>query len=415
MIITREERIIFVDASKPQSISLPDAISGCRSGDIIHLMPGRYEVTPRPALNDNASDSAMALLSKSNVSINGIGSPVIFTKIHGNPLVIWNCANILVNGITFEGPGQLREPNSFYYALLLLHGVNHRIRVNSCIFRDSGNHGIAHLSGPRTSNNCTFEGNVFERGGNFNRLGGLGGDGAAIAVGGSGNLFLNNQINDWMGGIEIEGHDKPNDGSSVIIRNNRIENVARWSIFVTTTSGDSSTYNRQIIEGNILIGPAKATPGFLASGIYYTGGSPLITGNDISGHQGIGISVITDWADIWDALVASNKVSNVGSSGIHLGPAATGKRPISCQIHGNKVSSCGGRGVYIDADYTQAIGNQIQGCAYVGMHIVGGKSNQIAYNYLRANKPRVDDTGPVPHQFHSDVEIAGMETNFMVE
>lgn len=349
-----------------------------------------YNVAPPEPLDQNCIPlTPLVLKDLHHVQIVGTGDPGIIAATHGNVLLVQNCTDIVIDGLTFTGAGNLWHANAYYFALILLAGVNERITIRNCHFASSGNHGVAHLWGPRTSNNCTVENCVFEDGGNYNRDG-LGGDGAAIAIGGYGTKISNNRINGWLRGIEVEGHDIPVDASKVLIQGNTIENVAWHSIMVTPTGGQVESFNQITIANNIIRGTPKKVEPFSNCGIYVTGGRNIqITGNQIRETvDGIGILAITDHGQLSGCMIANNNIESPGRTGIHVGIGASKAPVVDCMVQGNYVHKAGGVGINVkDAD-AYLLGNLVSDCAYTGY--LGDAS-------LNGGNQNIDrNNGPIP-------------------
>lgn len=203
---------------------------------------------------------------------------------HSPILTITNCHELTVQNATFKGPGKLTTPNSIYYALAELRGVNSRITFRDCTFRDGGDHGIGHLNGDRTSTHILVERCRFIGGGNYAAPSGLIWDGAAVAVGGQDITVRDCYIEDWIRGVEIEN---PFSDASFMIANNRIVHCSHAAVWITPT-GFLNKISGQVFTGNILmneIGDGQVVPnGFRPAGIVVRGGMDiLIAHNQVFG------------------------------------------------------------------------------------------------------------------------------------
>lgn len=310
--------------------TLSQALQVVRDNDVVLIYPGPYlerPLEPTDIAIQTGGGAPLHLQNRRGVTLRGIGRPEVWFTHHGNGLTLENCSDVCVEGLDFRGAGILTEPKPYYFALLLLHGVNEAIRVRNCGFLDSGNHGIAHLLEPRTTNNSVFEKNRFVNGGHMNHPW-LGRDGAAIALGGSGNTFYSNRIERWLRGVELEsgnfpGRDQPT--SRNIVASNTFLQCWWQHICVLPTHFKAALFDQIIIESNIIQGWGTEPPRdgesrpFPHEGIYFAGGvNAHIRGNSISDMwDGIGIRLSADWSDIQDLLVSENRVWNVDRTGIH--------------------------------------------------------------------------------------------------
>jgi hypothetical protein len=311
--------------------TLSEAFKTIQDNDTVLIYPGVYTETPAEPLDilDLPGGGApLWLRQRRCVALQGIGFPEIHFTAHGNGLAIEDCTDIRIEGLKFRGAGLITEPKLYYFALLFCHGVNEALVVRDCVFTESGDHGIGHLLGPRTTNNCVIENNRFYLGGHMKHPV-LWRDGAAIALGGSGNVIYGNRIERWLRGMEFEsgdypGHDTPT--SRNIFSHNKVLQCWWQHILVTPTHRQADLFDQILIEGNIVQGwgarpeqsfdPAST---FAHEGIYFAGGvNAQIRGNDISDMwDGIGVRMTADWSDIADVLVSENRIWNVGRTGIH--------------------------------------------------------------------------------------------------
>jgi hypothetical protein len=364
-----------------QGENLPAAFNRLNSGDtlIIHggdIMSLPYDVKPDVADNQHASvhGAAITIANKQNLHIIGAGQPIIRVRGHGTGILIRDCFNVTIGGITVHGEGVLRDPNNtISYALIMFYGANERICIRDCGIYYSGNHGIAHLWGKRLTCNSTFERNQFLTGGNYSRGGEDGQtplqfDGAALAVGGSRNRFVNNHVADWLRGIEIENpHETPSSYS--VIEGNLIERCTWQSILVTPDGVPGTNMDRQFksirISNNIIIGTGTKTEKMSNTGIYVSGGDGIqIIGNQIRDiADGIGILLQSDHADLHDFLVLDNMIHDVDRTGIQLSTGASGVNRDNV-VRGNLMRRIKGRGVYMEGTRHLLSDNNVIGCEW---------------------------------------------------
>jgi hypothetical protein len=380
--------------------TLSRALETVRDYDAVFVYPGPYMETPQEptdVLNQPAGGAALRLRDRRCVTIRGLGLPEIWFTTHGNGLAIENCSEIRIEGLKFRGAGLLTEPKPYYFALLLLNGINESIVVRDCVFTESGNHGIGHLLGPRTTNNSVFENNRFLLGGHLKHPL-LNRDGAAIALGGSGNLIYGNRIERWLRGMEFESGDFPGQDTPTarnIFSHNKLLQCWWQHVAVIPTHRQAALFDQILIEGNIIQGwGAPPDQTFDPEGIYshegiYVGGgvNTQIRGNDISDMwDGIGLRLTADWCDIRDALVTENRIRNVGRTGIHAVSIPSQGTVQRCRFNSNKIGPCGGRGIWINGDYNVVEGNGVHLCAdtqlWEGVYVEDGRRNVLRQNRL---------------------------------
>ena len=379
-----------------------------RDYDTVLIYPGPYMETPLEPVDITdlpGGGAPLWLLNHRCVTIRGIGLPEIWLTAHGCGLSIESCTNILVEGIQFRGMGLLTEPKPYSFALLLCTGINEALTVRDCFFTESGDHGIAHLIGPRTTNNSVFENNRFYMGGHMNHPT-LQLDGTAIAVGGSGNRFYGNRIERWLRGIEFESGDFPGldtPTSRNIVSHNKLLQCWWQHLIVVPMHRQAALFDQLLIEGNIFQGwgvqpPQTFSPlTFAHEGIYFGGGiNAQIRGNDISDMwNGIGLRMTADWCDVQDVLVSDNRIWNVDRTGIHA-TAIPGVGNVNrCRFNSNKIGPCGGRGIWINGDYNVAEGNGIHLCdgtqLWEGLYVEAGNRNILRQNRLIDCLPLADN------------------------
>lgn len=298
----------------------------------------------------------MTLRGRKGVRVIGDHGPLLkFTP--GSGLCLVDCQDCEISGLTFQGSGYTLTPEKWYFALMLLAGTNARLHIHDCSLWDSGNHGIGHLMSGSTDDSL-FDRNIFLRGGHLNRPADipgqdpLGGDGAALAVRGSRNVYRHNLIIDWLRGIEIEA--KTNEASGNIIEHNELRNIFWHGIFITPTSMDSSTSRRNIIRRNrITTGPGMGNF-TMAHPIYVSGGyDHTIEENEIYGSEAQSSGKAKDWCGIdcsanhcdLTAIIRGNKVFGIGRFGIGLGFNDKPAGILRADVSGNQLDYCGGAGI----------------------------------------------------------------------
>lgn len=352
----------------PTGTQLPEALAQCQDYDTVIVRQGVCSFSPLPPTTETwqahpDGGAAMTLRGRKGVRIIGDHGPLLkFTP--GSGLCIMDCQDIDVSGLTFQGTGYTLTPEKWYFALMLLAGHNTGLRVHECSFWDSGNHGIGHLMGGSTDDS-RFERNIFLRGGHLNRPSdvegqpALGGDGAALAVRGSRNVYRRNLIVDWLRGIEIEAKD--NDASNNVVEENELRNVFWHGVFITPTGGDPSRCKRNIIRHNLLTSGPGMGAFKMAHPIYVSGGlCQLIDHNHIMGKDGdwCGIDASADHCEL-SVGILNNWIYNTGRFGIGAGFNGKEMGHRSASIGWNYLGGCGGAGIGYIGTNVYVFGNRI--------------------------------------------------------
>lgn len=376
-------------ASRPFQ-TLKAALGLVEDSDTVLVYPGRYSIEPKTC----------NLTALKDVTIRGLGNPVLKMTDHGTGILINGCLRTTIEGLELQGCGPLLTPNSLYFAAVQHAGINDGTTVRRCRFEGWGNHGIAHLDGPRTSDNGLYEDNTFINGGNYNHAT-LRGDGAAIAIGGWGTTIRGNRIVNWLRGIEVEASEPGHSTNDVVVENNRISECPGWSICVIPTHGNAELFARHRYSGNIINGlpPGAMVPPNSGAqcGIYFGGGVGAIISDNLVTDigNGNGIALIASWSDVREVVASGNQITRANRHSLCVSPGAAGKAS-NCTLLSNRISHGAGRGIYVEGEGNFISGNHVTDCDYVGVHIVGGATNGSATNCCQRNKLRVDDTLPSP-------------------
>ncbi len=323
--------------------SLTQAFEAVESGDTIWVYPGVHRVTPgyTPGAH-GVGNAPLKLWEKTNVAVVGVGNDVVIRGDGpGDFLLIRSCRNIVLENLVFQGnKPEVTAPHLF--ATVNFSGTNSDIRINTCSFLDQGNHGISHLWGDKTTRRVTISKCRFAVGGDLD----VGGDtdGAAISGIGSDWLVVNNRIESWARGVEIE-----NSGVSVVenvsITGNILSDVRNIGIMIFTTSGKSSRFINILISDNQIRDTFSRTNGINAVPILIGGGENItISRNLINGATSIGITLSTSHGDIRNCLVTHNQVENCGWRGIQV-CAQNGYVCENVLIDGNYVANCRHSGI----------------------------------------------------------------------
>lgn len=247
-----------------------------------------------------------------------LGPATLSWSEHSSPILIRNCNRITIDGLTLIGPGPLTIVNKCYYAAIELAGVNDRITFRRCEFSDWGNHGVAHLTGDRTTTNALVERCRFSHGGNYGRTDSLVWDGAAVAIGGLGTTINDTKVSNWTRGFEFEN---ANSDCYFTVDGCQISNCPHVGVWITPTGGQNGIKG-QVFSGritNTTIGPGRKLPtGFLPTGICCTGGQDIQVLNfRVFGMQdGCGVMFSATMAPIKRVQICNGLITDIGRSGI---------------------------------------------------------------------------------------------------
>jgi hypothetical protein len=365
------------DSGRPFK-SWANAIRALDSNGTLLMAPGVYPVATCTPTFPYPYGSAAVLECKRNIRIEG-GGAVLQASGRGNLLRVTSGTNIQINGLEFRGAGSHDNTNAALniFALLEFDGTNSNCSVTRSRFIDSCNHGVAYLygAGYRNFHDGTIAFNYFENCGQTN-VAGLGGDGAAIACTGNGNLYLGNYITNCLRGIELEGL---GDVRWNRIIGNHFQGVWSEAICVLNTGFQSGTYLGNVIQNNVIRGPDRcrfpgSTPTYPFGILWGGGGQGVISDNWID-HMpsGGGIALNACFSDIHDMIVSGNQVFNVqqrpiqavnilasrqcyritisgnlcvGAANDNPGILVAGDR---ITVQGNHVESVGGDGIKVEA------------------------------------------------------------------
>lgn len=347
---------------------------------MLRIRAGEYAVAPDGPVS---FQPALWLVQRTNVRILGDGasSTVIRITDHGPGLLLLSCREVQVAHVRFSGPGRAAGSNAHYYALLQLAGTNAGIQVTDCAFERSGSHGIAHLYGPRASDHSEFRRNYFRAGGNTNHVT-LGADGAAIAVGGSDNVFSDNTVEDWFRGVELEASESSHPTTNNLVHANRFFRCLGESICSFVSHGDDAQFSDNTISQNTIAGTGSST-GLTDVGIFLTGGRRwTISSNAISSiHQAYGIGILSAWAPVDNVSVVGNTIDGTRRTAIGIGRMSAGHVSRVHVAH-NQVRHAGDRGVYVAADEVTIVSNRISEVQWPGIEIDRGRGFQVSDNFI---------------------------------
>ncbi len=290
------------------------AAAAAQNGDTIMIRPGTNMVAPGSVVFD----------AKTNISVIGFGpGSILQASAQGQIIVVSNCTAVHIEGVTLKGTVTTKSGGTGYYALLELGGTNNHVTVVKNRFLNSGDHGIAHLYGPRSSYNLRVIDNYFEQiGGTNNSTFGGGVDGTAVAVAGGDSIIAFNRMHNVLRGVEIEGAPSGDYKHRIRVVGNTLNGIWEgnrdfgYGIAITANSADGQSNILAIeISGNLIDAYPEAT-GRFSVGIYVSGGNGV--------------------------TIRDNKVQRTAN-----GIMVSANMPMNgCQIIGNEVGQLGEGGAY---------------------------------------------------------------------
>jgi len=323
--------------------SLTQAVAAVQSGDIIQVYPGVHSVTPGYTPGTSGTGTApMQLWYKTNITIVGIGNNAVVEGLgFGDYMLIRGCRDIVVENITFRGDKPDVVSNQLF-STIHFSGTNENIRISECSFLGQGNHAVSHLRGDKTTRGVEISSCYFYNGGDLDGLNG-GTDGAAVSGIGSEWSIINNRIESYARGIEIESSG-PSVIENVNITGNILVDVSNLGIMVFATSHVSSRFKNILISKNQLRNTYSEEP-VIGIPIFVGGGENItITDNLIRRARSAGIYLSTQHGDIKNCIVAHNQVVDCGWRGIQV-YAMSGRTCENVLIDGNYVSECSNSGI----------------------------------------------------------------------
>ena len=398
--------------------SLTQAVAAVKSGDTIRLYSGVHRVTPGYTSGAHGVGNApMQLWEKTNITLVGVGNNVVVQGDGpGDFLLIRSCRNIVLENLIFRGnKPEVTDPHLF--ATVNFSGTNSDIRISTCSFLDQGNHGISHLWGDKTTRRVTISQCHFVNGGDIDVGGGT--DGAAVSGIGSDWLVVNNRIESWARGIEIE-----NSGTSIIenvsITGNIISDVRNIGIMIFATSQESSRFINVLISGNQIRDTFSQTNGVDAVPILIGGGENItISRNLINGATSAGIYLTTTHSDIRNCIVAHNQVEDCHWRGIQV----YGMGEYVCEnvlIDGNYVANCNHSGILAQGKNLTIVNNILQNNSRAGEDVGAGIKLDAGTDGAMVMGNRCWDSGPTMYQdygiwLQSGVSNAMLRDNWLLD
>ena len=350
--------------------SLTQAFAAVKSGDTIRLYPGVHQVVPGYTEGAHGiGDAPLKLWEKTNVTVVGVGSDVVIRGDGpGDFLLVRSCKNIVLETLVFRG-NKPEVSGSQLFAAVNFSGTNSNIRNSGCSFLDQGNHGVSHLWGDKTTRRVTISECRFVVGGDLNVGGDI--DGAAISGIGSDWLVVNNRIESWARGVEIE-----NSGTSVVenvsITGNILSDIRNIGVMVFATSHDASKFINILISGNQIRDTYSGTNTVNALPLQIGGGENItISRNLINGATSAGIYLMTTHSDIRNCIVAHNQVENCGWRGIQV-YGADGYTCENVLIDGNYVAHCDHSGILARGRNLTIVNNILQNNSCAGGDVGAG-------------------------------------------
>ncbi|MBL9138028.1 MAG: right-handed parallel beta-helix repeat-containing protein [Verrucomicrobiales bacterium] len=380
------------DGSKDVTESLQAAFDFLSTRETKRLLipPGRYRTDAQVTLEDSKR-ARLRLDGVADFTIDGTGA-TLFSPTDGDILLLKDCVRGTVRGLAFEGSGSDRGIADFNYAAVQLAGICQDLLFNRCRVTQFM-HGISHLHGEKTSTRITVRECYFEDGGDT-RHGFQGVDGSAISGVGNDWVIENNVIHECARGIELENTTKTNTITRAIVRGNRLTNVRSTGIMAFM--GDIVIAEPQqsdiLVRDNIVIGksprhPSANQPFLPIMGINLSGGSRwLVQGNICDIGDYAGISLYATQANINDSVVSDNVVTRMTGRGIQI-LASTNHLTEGLIVSGNRIRSCGDRGLLITGVRMNAFGNLIEDTGVAGISIGSADQPTVATSdvLLRGN------------------------------
>ncbi len=361
--------------------SLTQAVAAVQSGDTIQIYPGVHPVAPgyTPG-TDGGSAAPMQLRDKTNVTFVGIGNnSVIEGNGPGDYFLVRGCRDLVIENLIFQGNKPDIISNQLF-ATINFSGTNDNARISKCSFLGQGNHGVSHLWGDKTTRGVEVSSCLFVNGGSLTgRVGDT--DGAAVSGIGSDWSVVNNRIESYARGIEIESS-----GVSVIenvnITGNILVDVPNIGIMVFTSSGDSTKFLNILISGN-QIRDTWTSEAINGIPIFISGGENItISENLIRRAKAAGIYVTSVFGDIRNCIIAHNQVENCAWRGIQV-YEVSGRTVENILIDGNYVADCSNSGILALGDNLTIVNNLLHnnsksaGHVGAGIEIYGGSSNTM--------------------------------------
>lgn len=349
--------------------------------------------------------------SGTNTEITDIGA--IFSILFEGPATIYN---FTVSDIAFIGDGTDLENH-------ILHFLDCKnIIVRDCLFLNSGDEAITLGLGCR---NGHILNNVFENCTSIDALG------AAIALQSGYHIVEGNIIENSFGhGIALEAIVTSELIEKVLIKNNiidadqiGIELVASGFNITDITITDNQIYN-PVLGGIMDWGPGANISNVVIMGNLIKGGGThadargainfaktdsqeeiLISGNTIQDWDPTAASKYGIQINSINSIITDNIISNVGDSGIVLGPPAD-----FCIISNNQLRDIGGfgarYGIFIKSSYSICTDNLVE-YALRGVRIeAGGVGNLVKNNLFSSVTTPMTDLG-------TDTKMSTMTLSFI--
>jgi hypothetical protein len=303
------------------------AYDTAKNGDVIVIFPGTYLVTPQPAScasYPQYGGAALTLIHKENVTVMGLGFPVIQSTRHGSIFSFYECNNCSISGVWTKGNGYITSPTGSGCFAGILMTRSPFLRVTDNIVDDSGDQGISelHMDGPEGSDHVVIARNLIRRCGFINAPAPFYGDGAAIAVGSSDMDIYDNVGLDCFRGCEIENSNPNNKTCRNRILRNRFERSLSQGIVVIVEHGNADLFTDIEIAHNIIVGRGAPNPtypqwGKNEHGIVLMGGKRIhVHHNHVENlNDWIGYELIATKSDLIDCDFESNTALNCGRGG----------------------------------------------------------------------------------------------------
>lgn len=393
--------VVIVDKNGLETpyASLTQAVAAVDSHQIILVGPGNHLVTPGYTPGAHGTSFApMQIRAKTNVSL--IGSSKQSVVLHGEGpgdfLWIRDSHHIEIRNLTFLGNRPPIVSNQLF-STINFSGTNTNIRITDCRFIRQGNHSISHLWGDKSTRGVQISDCIFLEGGD---LFGRGGDtdGAAVSGIGCDWLIVNNRIERYVRGIEVEGCG-PSIVENITISGNHLREVDNLGISIIPSCGTGDAFRNIVITDNHLV-DAWSDEAVNGVPIFVGGGRNItIANNMVRRAKAAGIYVSTTHADIRNCILANNQVRDCGWRGIQV--YAQGTRLVeNILVSGNHVADCKDSGILVRGSNITLAHNMVQNNSQGGGHLGAGIEIHAGSSRTFIDANRCWDSNAIRRQEH---------------
>ena len=426
-LVSSSSDIIYVDANNGEDSTaqrgnpfrpyqtFATAWAKITSGDTLIINPGTYTITPVTGSNSSTDNAPFKIASLTNVTIKGVGFPVIYGAGDGCWFSIYNSSDIHIEGIIFRGDGThtVASTANPIFAMWDIRPTATTSDVSwvNCRFEDYRNHAIAGLFAPKPHSRLKVLGCHFQGGGQF-VIGTANSDGAAVVSLGSDVLVSGCTFQNILRGIELEG-EGPHRG--VTITNNTFTNIWEFGIMTFAGFGDETHFSRVTITGNtfrsVLASNAPAAFSGDASAFIMTGGTEYVIGSNVFENCKNGIVGNATAADIFHINVHGNIFQTVQLPIQFFASEAdvtAGRRVEQINVTGNTSWAGNGSGMRFRGQNIQVVGNIINGHNDEGILLLNSGTTAVNPSYIVIRSNQIGN-GPLSGFCDYGVEI---QSNF---